>query len=179
MKLQRCRLMSLLRASCVNTDMDGIGNTMQKKAAELERLAEVLITGEQLRWVFPPFPPPPAPTPTPTLTPTTTLQGMSRIVTSVRNTDTDDRVWLSPHSFSFPVPQSQRRCRKTSLHAAAGAPLRLAALITQQAHWVAPVTFERRTIHSLAHCRSPTLPIHPMGGRLDHKDRHFGPFDPV
>ncbi|CAG00020.1 unnamed protein product, partial [Tetraodon nigroviridis] len=29
--------------------MDGIGNTMQKKAAELERLAEVLITGEQLR----------------------------------------------------------------------------------------------------------------------------------
>ncbi|TKS81851.1 DEP domain-containing mTOR-interacting protein [Collichthys lucidus] len=30
-------------------DMDGIGNTMQKKAAELERLAEVLVTGEQLR----------------------------------------------------------------------------------------------------------------------------------
>ncbi|XP_068179971.1 DEP domain-containing mTOR-interacting protein isoform X1 [Antennarius striatus] len=29
--------------------MDGIGNTMQKKAAELERLAEVLVTGEQLR----------------------------------------------------------------------------------------------------------------------------------
>lgn len=29
--------------------MDGIGNSMQKKAAELERLAEVLITGEQLR----------------------------------------------------------------------------------------------------------------------------------
>ncbi|KAK7887232.1 hypothetical protein WMY93_026853 [Mugilogobius chulae] len=27
----------------------GIGNTMQKKAAELERLAEVLVTGEQLR----------------------------------------------------------------------------------------------------------------------------------
>lgn len=31
--------------------MDGIGNTMQKKAAELERLAEVLVTGEQLRYV--------------------------------------------------------------------------------------------------------------------------------
>ncbi|RXM35693.1 hypothetical protein EOD39_3949 [Acipenser ruthenus] len=29
--------------------MEGIGNTMQKKAAELERMAEVLITGEQLR----------------------------------------------------------------------------------------------------------------------------------
>ncbi|CAL8355912.1 unnamed protein product [Arctogadus glacialis] len=29
--------------------MDGIGNTMQKKAAELERMAEVLVTGEQLR----------------------------------------------------------------------------------------------------------------------------------
>ncbi|KAM9783224.1 DEP domain-containing mTOR-interacting protein [Neosynchiropus ocellatus] len=29
--------------------MDGIGNTMRKKAAELERLAEVLVTGEQLR----------------------------------------------------------------------------------------------------------------------------------
>lgn len=31
--------------------MDGIENTMQKKAAELERLAEVLVTGEQLRYV--------------------------------------------------------------------------------------------------------------------------------
>ena len=30
-------------------DMDRIGNTMQKKAAELEWLAEVLVTGEQLR----------------------------------------------------------------------------------------------------------------------------------
>ncbi|XP_031154602.1 DEP domain-containing mTOR-interacting protein isoform X3 [Sander lucioperca] len=30
-------------------EMDGIGHTMQKKAAELERLAEVLVTGEQLR----------------------------------------------------------------------------------------------------------------------------------
>ncbi|TNN52165.1 DEP domain-containing mTOR-interacting protein [Liparis tanakae] len=30
-------------------EMDGIGSTMQKKAAELERLAEVLVTGEQLR----------------------------------------------------------------------------------------------------------------------------------
>ncbi|XP_068426142.1 DEP domain-containing mTOR-interacting protein isoform X3 [Clinocottus analis] len=30
-------------------EMDCIGNTMQKKAAELERLAEVLVTGEQLR----------------------------------------------------------------------------------------------------------------------------------
>ncbi|XP_062848621.1 DEP domain-containing mTOR-interacting protein [Trichomycterus rosablanca] len=29
--------------------MDSIGNTMQKKAAELERMAEVLVTGEQLR----------------------------------------------------------------------------------------------------------------------------------
>ncbi|XP_051574979.1 DEP domain-containing mTOR-interacting protein-like isoform X1 [Myxocyprinus asiaticus] len=29
--------------------MDGIGYTMQKKAAELERMAEVLVTGEQLR----------------------------------------------------------------------------------------------------------------------------------
>ncbi len=29
--------------------MDGIGNNMQKKAAELERMAEVLVTGEQLR----------------------------------------------------------------------------------------------------------------------------------
>lgn len=29
--------------------MDGIGTSMQKKAAELERMAEVLITGEQLR----------------------------------------------------------------------------------------------------------------------------------
>lgn len=47
----RCRMMSLLCASCYSADMDGIGNTMQKKAAELERLAEVLITGEQLRWV--------------------------------------------------------------------------------------------------------------------------------
>lgn len=36
--------------------MDGIGNTMQKKAAELERLAEVLITGEQLRCVLVPRP---------------------------------------------------------------------------------------------------------------------------
>uniref|UniRef100_A0A3B4BHE7 DEP domain-containing protein n=1 Tax=Periophthalmus magnuspinnatus TaxID=409849 RepID=A0A3B4BHE7_9GOBI len=35
--------------SCVSSEMDGIGNTMQKKAAELERLAEVLVTGEQLR----------------------------------------------------------------------------------------------------------------------------------
>ena len=34
---------------CVSREMDGIGNTMQKKAAELERLAEVLVTGEQLR----------------------------------------------------------------------------------------------------------------------------------
>lgn len=39
--------------------MDGIGNTMQKKAAELERLAEVLITGEQLRWVVSSCPRPP------------------------------------------------------------------------------------------------------------------------
>ncbi|RXN28191.1 DEP domain-containing mTOR-interacting isoform X1 [Labeo rohita] len=31
------------------SEMDGIGNTMQKKAAELERMAEVLVTGEQLR----------------------------------------------------------------------------------------------------------------------------------
>lgn len=31
--------------------MDRIGSTMQKKAAELERLAEVLVTGEQLRCV--------------------------------------------------------------------------------------------------------------------------------
>lgn len=38
-----------LCASCVSREMDGIGNTMQKKAAELERLAEVLVTGEQLR----------------------------------------------------------------------------------------------------------------------------------
>uniref|UniRef100_A0A3Q3BDU0 DEP domain containing MTOR-interacting protein n=1 Tax=Kryptolebias marmoratus TaxID=37003 RepID=A0A3Q3BDU0_KRYMA len=30
-------------------EMDRIGTTMQKKAAELERLAEVLVTGEQLR----------------------------------------------------------------------------------------------------------------------------------
>ncbi|XP_061631466.1 DEP domain-containing mTOR-interacting protein isoform X5 [Phyllopteryx taeniolatus] len=30
-------------------EMDGIANSMQKKAAELERLAEVLVTGEQLR----------------------------------------------------------------------------------------------------------------------------------
>ncbi|XP_017542473.1 DEP domain-containing mTOR-interacting protein [Pygocentrus nattereri] len=29
--------------------MDGVGNSMQKKAAELERMAEVLVTGEQLR----------------------------------------------------------------------------------------------------------------------------------
>ncbi|TRY82350.1 hypothetical protein DNTS_006248 [Danionella cerebrum] len=29
--------------------MEGIGNTMQKKAAELERMAEVFVTGEQLR----------------------------------------------------------------------------------------------------------------------------------
>lgn len=29
--------------------MDGVGGSMQKKAAELERLAEVLVTGEQLR----------------------------------------------------------------------------------------------------------------------------------
>lgn len=36
-------------ASYVSREMDGIGNTMQKKAAELERLAEVLVTGEQLR----------------------------------------------------------------------------------------------------------------------------------
>lgn len=49
----RSRIKSLLCASCVSADMDGIGNTMQKKAAELERLAEVLITGEQLRWVLP------------------------------------------------------------------------------------------------------------------------------
>lgn len=50
----RCRMMSLLCASCFSTSMDGIGNTMQKKAAELERLAEVLITGEQLRCVLVP-----------------------------------------------------------------------------------------------------------------------------
>ncbi|MCI4374637.1 hypothetical protein PGIGA_G00008310 [Pangasianodon gigas] len=30
-------------------EMDSIGNTMQNKAAELERMAEVLVTGEQLR----------------------------------------------------------------------------------------------------------------------------------
>ncbi|XP_048882376.1 DEP domain-containing mTOR-interacting protein [Brienomyrus brachyistius] len=30
-------------------DMDGIGSSMQKKVSELERMAEVLITGEQLR----------------------------------------------------------------------------------------------------------------------------------
>lgn len=33
----------------LSREMDRIGNTMQKKAAELERLAEVLVTGEQLR----------------------------------------------------------------------------------------------------------------------------------
>lgn len=41
----------LLFVVCFSRDMDGIGTTMQKKAAELERLAEVLVTGEQLRWV--------------------------------------------------------------------------------------------------------------------------------
>lgn len=30
--------------------MDGIGSSMQKKVTELERMAEVLITGEQLRY---------------------------------------------------------------------------------------------------------------------------------
>lgn len=58
-KMQRRRISPLLLQNdvfvvcvmCHSTDMDGIGNTMQKKAAELERLAEVLITGEQLRWV--------------------------------------------------------------------------------------------------------------------------------
>lgn len=52
----QCRMMSLCVATktpwvCVSVrrEMDGIGNTMQKKAAELERLAEVLVTGEQLR----------------------------------------------------------------------------------------------------------------------------------
>lgn len=43
----QCKIMSL--SSYVSREMDGIGNTMQKKAAELERLAEVLVTGEQLR----------------------------------------------------------------------------------------------------------------------------------
>lgn len=33
----------------LDTEMDGIQNSMQKKAAELERMAEVLVTGEQLR----------------------------------------------------------------------------------------------------------------------------------
>lgn len=32
-----------------NSEMDCIQNSMQKKAAELERMAEVLVTGEQLR----------------------------------------------------------------------------------------------------------------------------------
>jgi len=31
------------------SEMDGIGNSTQKRAAELERMAEVLVTGEQLR----------------------------------------------------------------------------------------------------------------------------------
>lgn len=30
-------------------EMDNIQTSMQKKAAELERMAEVLVTGEQLR----------------------------------------------------------------------------------------------------------------------------------
>ena len=45
-------LACLLTWTCFFFDreiMDGIGNTMQKKAAELERMAEVLVTGEQLR----------------------------------------------------------------------------------------------------------------------------------
>ncbi|XP_041942461.1 DEP domain-containing mTOR-interacting protein isoform X1 [Alosa pseudoharengus] len=33
----------------LNAEMDGIQTSMQKKAAELERMAEVLVTGEQLR----------------------------------------------------------------------------------------------------------------------------------
>ncbi|XP_010878729.2 DEP domain-containing mTOR-interacting protein [Esox lucius] len=42
-----CYFSSMVFAS--RNEMDGIGNTMQKKAAELERMAEVLVTGEQLR----------------------------------------------------------------------------------------------------------------------------------
>ncbi|XP_042628121.1 DEP domain-containing mTOR-interacting protein isoform X1 [Cyprinus carpio] len=39
----------MILCSASLSEMDGIGNTMQKKAAELERMAEVLVTGEQLR----------------------------------------------------------------------------------------------------------------------------------
>lgn len=39
----------IISCSAGLSEMDGIGNTMQKKAAELERMAEVLVTGEQLR----------------------------------------------------------------------------------------------------------------------------------
>lgn len=52
---QRFLLRTLICYICVYnfmfclSEMDGIGNTMQKKAAELERMAEVLVTGEQLR----------------------------------------------------------------------------------------------------------------------------------
>lgn len=42
-----CFLTFLLALSCL--DMDSIVNTVQNKAEELERMAEVLITGEQLR----------------------------------------------------------------------------------------------------------------------------------
>lgn len=42
-------LLSPLSMVLEGREMDGIGNTMQKKVAELERLAEVLVTGEQLR----------------------------------------------------------------------------------------------------------------------------------
>ncbi len=57
MHFSQCRMMSFVCGNkntlslclSVRREMDGIGNTMQKKAAELERLAEVLVTGEQLR----------------------------------------------------------------------------------------------------------------------------------
>ncbi|KAG7335877.1 hypothetical protein KOW79_000570 [Hemibagrus wyckioides] len=42
-------LFSLFHIKSKKKEMDSIGNTMQNKAAELERMAEVLITGEQLR----------------------------------------------------------------------------------------------------------------------------------
>ncbi|XP_060726398.1 DEP domain-containing mTOR-interacting protein isoform X4 [Tachysurus vachellii] len=42
-------LETLLQSNQIKKDMDSIANTMQNKAEELERMAEVLITGEQLR----------------------------------------------------------------------------------------------------------------------------------
>lgn len=138
-------MMSLLCASCFSTSMDGIGNTMQKKAAELERLAEVLITGEQLRCVL----------------------GACSCPDRAgsywcRDMHEEERVL---HARRCPaLTQSKLRCsRKTSQCSLQQDPAELRCPHNPATHPVAPVTFERGTINSLTRYYDPTLPIHSKG----------------